>query len=589
MTPIPELLAAKLDAALRSLGRDADLPEGFAATVAPAADTRFGDYQSNTAMVLAKALKTNPRQLAADLVAALGETVADLCEPPEIAGPGFINFRIRPAYLAARLGRLLADPRLGVPETADPKRIVIDYSSPNIAKPMHIGHVRSTVIGDALARIARFLGHDLVADNHIGDWGTPIGQVLYGWKHHLDEAAFEAAPIAELLRLYQLVKAAFESDPEVKAACLEETVKLQSGDPDNRTLWDKFCAVTAADRNATYDRLGVKFDIELGESFYHDALAPLVAKLLAEGVAEESDGAVCVFSDGSAEPREDPFLVQKDGEWVPFPCMVRKSDGGFNYATTDIATIDHRAGELRADESWYVVDDRQAGHFRQVFAVAARRGTPIGLKHIAFGKILGEDRTPYKTREGTVPHLGDVLDDAVARARAVVDDKSAALPEGERTEIAERIGLGAVKYAELSQNRASDYVFDWDKMLALDGNTAPYLLNAYVRTRAIFRKLDGAAPEWDSLAISEEAERSIAMKLAQYSEIVPAVLNDHRPNLLANYLYELAKGFHSFYEQCPVLRSEGATRDTRLALCELTSRVLKHGLDLLGIQVAERM
>ena len=311
---------------------------------------------------------------------------------------------------------------------------------------------------------------------------------------------------------------------------------------------------------------------------------------MAKGIAEESDGAICVFSEGGAPPKEDPFLIQRDGEWRPQPCMVKKADGGFNYATTDLATIDHRVDVEKADQILYVVDDRQSLHFRQVFEVTRRRGIEANLKHVEFGKILGDDKKPYKTRSGEVPSLDSVLDEAVARARSVVDDKSAALPEEERAEIATRIGIGSVKYAELSQNRANDYVFDWDKMLSLDGNTAPYLLFAYVRLRAIFRKLgDEEIDLSETLEITEEAERILAIKVSQYGEVVPTLLGDHRPNLLANYLYDLAQNTHSFVAACHVLNAEGAARTTRLALCELTSRVLKHGLDLLGIRIAERM
>ncbi len=587
MSPLPELLSNRLGDALAKVCGDR-LPAGFVAPVTAAADTRFGDYQSNAAMVLAKQVGTNPRELAAAAVEGL--ELGELCEPAEIAGPGFINFRVRPGHLAGRLSEMLGDERLGVPAATSPLKLLVDFSSPNVAKPMHIGHIRSTVIGDCIARVARFLGHGVVADNHIGDWGTPIGQVLYGWKNHLDREAFEAAPTAELLRLYQKVKAEFESDPEVEKACLEETVKLQSGDTENRALWEQFIEITGRAGGETYRRLDVHFDTTLGESFYDDRLAPLVEKLLADGIAEESDGAVCVFSDGELDPKDDPLLVQRDGEWRGVPCLIRKRDGGFTYATTDIATVDYRVEEERADQVLYVVDDRQSLHFRQIFEVARQRGIAADLRHVAFGKILGDDRKPFKTRSGEVPSLDSVLDEAVERARAVVDDKSSALSEEERAEVAERIGIGAVKYAELSQNRASDYIFSWDKMLSLQGNTAPYLINAYVRTRAIFRKLDGAQPDFGGgLELAEDAERTLAIKLCQYAETVPAVLVDHRPNLLATYLYELAQTFHSFYERCPVLSSEGVTRDTRLALCELCSRVLKHGLGLLGIAPPERM
>ena len=587
MATFSEQLTQRLINALGALGDDT-LQQGSAPVVTAATDTRFGDYQTNVAMTLAKPLKKNPRELASQIIEHFD--VSGLCDPPEIAGPGFINFRICSDAITSRIYSLTGDERLGVDPAATTKRLLIDFSSPNVAKPMHIGHIRSTIIGDCLARTARFLGHDVIADNHIGDWGTPMGQVLYGWKNHLDENDFTSNPINELLRLYQLVKQQSESDPEIAGECLEETVKLQSGDPENLALWKQFIEITMSGAQEIYQRLDIHFDTTLGESFYDQYLAPLVENLLAEGIARESDGAICIFTSNELDPKEDPLLVQRDGEWLPAPCLIRKKDGGFNYATTDIATIDYRVNEQKADEVLYVVDDRQSLHFRQLFEVARRRGIPTSLKHIAFGKILGDDRKPFKTREGTVPALGDVLNEAVDRARKIVDEKNSGLPEDVMSDIAERIGVGALKYAELSQARSSDYVFSWEKMLSLQGNTAPYMINAYVRTRSIFRKLEGT-PQYpaDTLSISEEAERVIAMKLCQYGEILPQVLCDYRPNLLASYLYELAQNFHSFYEQCPVLNAKEPSRCTRIALCDTTSSVLRHGLDLLGMSPPERM
>ena len=587
MATFSEQLTQRLIAALDKLGHDT-LQEKSPPCVTAAADTRFGDYQSNAAMALAKPLRKNPRELAAQIIEHLD--ISGLCETPEIAGPGFINFRISGDVLDSRIHSLTGDERLGVNPERSTKRLLIDFSSPNVAKPMHIGHIRSTIIGDCLTRTARFLGHDVIADNHIGDWGTPMGQVLYGWKNHLNEKDFNSRPIRELLRLYQLVKGQSDSDPGIAGKCLEETVQLQSGDPENIALWKQFIEITMAGAREIYERLDIHFDTTLGESFYDPHLAPLVENLLAEGIAQESEGAICIFSNNELEPKQDPLLVQRDGEWLAAPCMIRKKDGGFNYATTDIATIDYRVNEQKADEILYVVDDRQSLHFRQLFEVARRRGISTILKHITFGKILGDDRKPFKTREGTVPALEDVLNEAVDRARRIVDEKNSELPEEEKRDIAERIGLGAVKYAELSQARSSDYVFSWEKMLSLQGNTAPYMINAYVRTRSIFRKLE-TNPKYPegTLSITDEAERTIAMKLCQYGEILPQVLCDYRPNLLASYLYELAQNFHSFYEQCPVLNAEEPARSTRIALCDTTSRILRHGLNLLGISPPERM
>ena len=587
MITITELLSERLNLALKNIEK-ADLLSNFQGSVTSAADTRFGDYQTNAAMVLAKKLGMPPRELAAEIIDQID--VDDISETPEIAGPGFINFKIQNSTILSRLDDILSSDRLGIEETTTPEKILIDFSSPNIAKPMHIGHIRSTIIGDCLRRVANFLGHDVIADNHIGDWGTPIGQVIYGWKNNLNESAFNEDPIKELLRLYQLVKEGFESDPKINAACLEETVKLQSGDDESMSLWNQFKEITLSEANKIYSRLDIEFDVTLGESFYHNQLAPLVEDLLAKEIAEISDGAVCIFSNNELEAKDDPLLVSRDGEWIPVPCMVRKKDGGFNYATTDIATIDYRVNELNSDKILYVVDDRQSLHFRQLFEVSRQREIKTQLHHVSFGKILGEDRKPFKTREGSVPDLSSVLEEAVQRAKSVVDDKSNGLSEKEKEDVAERIGIGAIKYFELSQSRVSDYIFSWDKMLALQGNTAPYMINAYVRTRSIFRKIgDNADISLHDLALSNDSERSIAIKLCQYSEVVPEVMTDYRPNLLATYLYELAQTFHSFYEQCPVLNSEEQTRNTRLALCEATSKVLKHGLELLGIYPPDKM
>lgn len=587
MITITELLSERLNLALKNIGK-ADLLSNFQGSVTSAADTRFGDYQTNAAMVLAKKLGMPPRELAAKIIDQID--VDGISETPEIAGPGFINFKIQNSTIHSRLDDILSSDRLGIDESTTPEKILIDFSSPNIAKPMHIGHIRSTIIGDCLRRVANFLGHDVIADNHIGDWGTPIGQVIYGWKNNLNESAFNEDPIKELLRLYQLVKEGFESDPKINAACLEETVKLQSGDGESISLWNQFKEITLSEANKIYSRLDIEFDVTLGESFYHNQLAPIVEDLLAKGIAEISDGAVCIFSNNELEAKDDPLLVSRDGEWIPVPCMVRKKDGGFNYATTDIATIDYRVNELNSDKILYVVDDRQSLHFRQLFEVSRQREIKTQLHHVSFGKILGEDRKPFKTREGSVPDLSSVLEEAVQRAKSVVDDKSNGLSEKEKEDVAERIGIGAIKYFELSQSRVSDYIFSWDKMLAMQGNTAPYMINAYVRTRSIFRKIgDDANISLHDLALSNESERSIAIKLCQYSEVVPEVMTDYRPNLLATYLYELAQTFHSFYEQCPVLNSKEQTRNTRLALCEATSKVLKHGLELLGIYPPDKM
>lgn len=579
------LLTSRLQAAFSAAG--ISLPKGFTPSVVIASDTRYGDYQSNAAMILGKQLKTNPRALAEQIKAAL--QVDDLCEKTTVDGPGFLNFTLSAQALTQKLSTLVKDDHVGVPQVEKAKTIVIDFSAPNIAKPMHVGHIRSTFIGDSLARVARFIGHKVITDNHVGDWGTQFGMIIHGWKTQLDHDKLKADPIHELVSVYKRVNAAAKADDAVLEVCKGELVKLQQGDAENLGIWKECVRLTLEQLEKVYSTLDIKFDHYLGESFYNDALAPLVTDMLAKGIATISDGATVIFSDGSVKPENDPFLIKEKDEWKAAPCIIRKGDGGFLYATTDLATIDHRVKEWQADEIWYVVGAPQQLHFRQVFAAAQRRGVTTKMIHIAFGSILGPDGKMFKTRSGETVGLLEVIDEAIERARAAADEKEQGLSDAEKNEIAKIIGAGAVKYAELSQNRLTDYKFSWDKMLSLQGNTAPYLLNAYVRTRSIFRKLDGAVTLTDDLTITEPAERALAMKLAQFAENAHDILDDHRPNLLANYLYELANTYHSFYEACPVLRAEGAVKNTRLTLCEATSRVLKTGLGLLGIQTTERM
>ena len=585
MSAFRPLLTARLQDAFAKAGLT--LPEGCIIEVTPASDTRFGDYQSNAAMTIAKALKTNPRQLATQLVEHFDAT--GLCDKPEIAGPGFLNFRLTSAALGSALTAQLNDPLLGVPPVAQPKRIVIDFSAPNVAKPMHVGHIRSTFIGDCLARLARFVGHTVITDNHIGDWGTQFGMILHGWKTRLKKDALERNPILELVRVYREVNAATKSDPAVLETCKNELVKLQQGDAENLALWRECVRLTLDQLDHIYDRLDIRFDHHLGESFYNDALPGVVEDMLAKQQAMVSDGAVGVFSDGSVAPEADPFLVREGDAWRAVPLLIRKADGGFLYATTDLATIDHRVKEWQADEIWYVVGAPQQLHFRQLFAAAQRRGHTVRMEHISFGSILGPDGKMFKTRSGESVGLLEVVEEVIERAAAVVAEREG-LSDAEKADIAEIIGIGAVKYAELSQHRMTDYKFSWDKTLSLHGNTAPYLLNAYVRTRAIFRRLDGGSADPAApVVLTEDTERALAVKLTRFGEAVHDVLADFRPNLLAQYLYELADTFHGFYEACPVLRAEEPARNTRLVLCEATSRVLKQGLALLGIKTTERM
>ncbi|CAN5796605.1 arginine--tRNA ligase [soil metagenome] len=569
MATVREILAERLSIALQKGGFPA-----AAAEVAPASDTRFGDYQTNAAMVLAKQRKANPRQIAGEILQHLD--VSDLSETPTIAGAGFLNFTLRPAFLAQSAHALLSDDRLGVAPAGNPRRIVIDFSAPNVAKPMHIGHIRSTMLGECLARVAKFLGHEVFTDNHIGDWGTQFGMVIHGWKNFLDPAALDQDGIAELVRLYREVNALSQTDPSIKQIARDELVKLQQGDPENLAIWQRVIEISLAEIQRLYDLLEVHFDEHLGESFYNDALAPLCEKLTASGIAEISEGALCIFF------RDIPALADK-------PAMIRKTDGGFLYATSDLATIEYRVQRWNPTDIWYVVGSPQALHFQQIFAVARRMGITANLQHIAFGSILGEDRKIMRTRSGENVSLADVLREAVERAGLIVSEKNPELPGAEKDEIARSIGLGAVKYAELSQHRLTDYIFSWDKMLSFQGNTAPYLQNAYVRVRAIFRKMEGEFNLPAELELTTAEERILALKLLQFAELVPVVLEDFRPNLLATYLFELAGSFHSFFEACPVLKSPEPTRSSRLAVCEITARVLRQGLGLLGIRCPERM
>ena len=561
--------------------------ESTAAPVTAATDLRFGDYQSNAAMVLAKQRKTNPRALAQEILDQIdlaGVATAD------IAGPGFLNFRILPEAYAAYTATLIRDEKLGVPDIGKGRTVVVDFSAPNVAKPMHVGHIRSTIIGDSLSRIARYLGFTVISDNHIGDWGTQFGMILHGWKTLLDHAALEADPIPELLRVYRDVNAATKADPAVLDLCKSELVKLQSGDADNLAIWKQCIEVSKKGLQRIYDRLDVSFDHWLGESFYNDQLAGIVEEFLTKGIARVSDGAVCIFASGEFPDEQDPFRVNKENGWTDNPAIIRKADGGFLYATTDLATLDYRVKTWHADHIWYVVGVPQSLHFRQIFDAARRWGLNADCQHVAFGSILGEDRKLMKTRSGDNVQLVDVLEEAVERAAKVIAEKNPDLPADEAAQIAEIVGIGAVKFSELSQNRLTDYVFSWDRMLALQGDTAPYLQYSNVRILSIFRKLDEPFDATSAtILLSEDAEIHLARLIARFGEVLPTVIEDYRPNLLANYLLELARGFHSFFEACPVLKSEGPVRTSRLALCELSSRVLTTGLGLLGIKVPERM
>ncbi len=565
MSTISETLQLRLSEALQKTGIWSELiPEVTATT-----DWRHGDYQTNTAILLGKRHQRNPREIAQQIVSAL--RVEDISPSPEIAGPGFINFRISPAFLNKRLLEMASDVRLGVAQVLQPKTIIIDFSSPNIAKPMHVGHIRSTFLGDTLARIARFLGHRVITDNHLGDWGTQFGKVIFGWKHHLDYKALAYDPIAELVRIYRIADSISKEDPGVLEKCREELVKLQNGDPENGEIWKKCVELSRQEFNKIYSLLGVNFDYELGESFYHRELPEIVQELETERLAERSDGAVVVWDSALSK---DPFIIQK-------------SDGGFGYAATDVATIRYRIRRWNPDAIWYVVGAPQQLHFRQLFGLARRMGYELELEHVSFGSILGEDKKLMRTRAGDSVPLRELLQESIERAGALLEGKSFEAPE--RLQISHTIGLGAVKYAELSQHRLTDYIFSWDKMLSFQGNTAPYLQNAYVRTQSIFRKLEAAFSLPDAIELIEPSELALAKRLLQFGDVVPSVLEGFKPNLLANFLYQLASEFHAFYESCPVLSADTGTRDSRLLLCQSFARVLAKGLEFLGIQVPAKM
>ena len=598
-------------------------PVAFALAVRASSEPKFGDYQANGCMALAKSLKLNPRTVAEGVSRAVN--LDPIAEPPEVAGPGFLNVRVRSDWIAAQLDLLIADSNLGLTPPSRVRTVVIDYSSPNVAKPMHVGHLRSTVIGESLARILVALGHKVIRDNHLGDWGSQFGMILWGWKNHRDDAAYAAEPVHELARLYKLAQAKIKLGDDAKArygkaialdeqgkateaqalfaklaegtddtfesmarrvaegrdvadATRAETVKLHAGDFENRVLWDQFMPHCLAAIQTIYDRLDIKHDVHLGESFYEPMLKEVVADLEAKGLAVASEGALVVYNDG-----------------FNAPLMVRKRDGAFNYGTTDMAKVKYCRDEWNADLLLYVVDHRQSDHFEQVFATSRKWGyDQIQFEHVAFGTVLGSNRRPYKTRDGDVVGLESLLDEAVATARRVVETNSSHLPEATRVEVAEIVGLGAIKYADLSQNRQSDYVFDMERMVALNGNTATYLQYAYARIQSIFRKA-GTTPEAilaarPAIALSNPAERGLGMRVLRFPEILEHAATEFKPNILTDYLFDLANAFSTFFEECPVVKAESAERrDSRLALIDLTARTLRAGLDLLGIGVVAEM
>lgn len=569
---------------------DAAFGEAVAGTdpaIAPTNNPKFGDYQCNVAMSLTKVLKNNPRAIATEILNHLD--VGDLCEPPEIAGPGFINLRLKPEYLEGQLSANLGDPRLGIPPTPDPDRAIVDFSSPNIAKEMHVGHLRSTIIGDCIARILEFEGHDVVRLNHVGDWGTQFGMLITYLREKYPAALTQAdaLDLGDLVEFYRQAKQRFDEDDEFKEESRQQVVRLQSGDEDSRRAWELLCEQSRREFQQIYDRLDIELT-ERGESFYNPMLPDVVADLERSGLLVEDQGAKCVFLEG---------FTNKEGESLPL--IVQKSNGGYNYATTDLAALRHRIEKEGANRLIYVTDAGQANHFAQVWQVARRAGwipEEIDVVHVPFGLVKGEDGKKLKTRSGETVRLRDLLEEAVKRAK---DDLETRLEEEGRSEspefvdrVASVVGIDAVKYADLSQNRTSDYIFSYDKMLSLQGNTAPYMLYAYVRIQGISRKgnidygqLGGEA----KIHLEDEAEFVLAKHLLQLNEAIDGVAEELLPNRLCQYLFELSQKFNQFYDRCPVLKAEEPDRTSRLALCHLTAETLKLGLSLLGLSVLDRM
>ncbi|MCB1622246.1 MAG: arginine--tRNA ligase [Thiothrix sp.] len=573
----------QLDQKITQALQQAGAPASSTAIVKASTRPEFGEYQANGIMAAARQLKINPHELAARVLAQLELT--DMADKVEVAGPGFLNIHLSNDWLAAQL----TPPAPTPPAPARQQTIVIDYSAPNLAKEMHVGHLRSTIIGDAMARVLEYLGQRVIRQNHVGDWGTQFGMLL-AYMADLKAQGLEVSmQLSDLESFYRQAKQHFDTDPAFADRARAQVVKLQGGDTECLQLWREFIEISLAHCQTLYDRLGVtltRTDV-MPESAYNDDLPAVVSDLQRQGLLAENQGAQCAFM--------DEFRA-KDGSITPF--IVQKSDGGYLYATTDLAAVRYRARQLAADRVLYVVDMRQSLHFRQLFTLARKAGFAderLSLEHMAFGTMLGEDGRPFKTRAGGAVKLAELLDEAEERALALVNAKSPELPASERHEIARRIGIGAVKYADLSKNRNSDYVFSWDSMLSFEGNTAPYLQYAYARIRSIFRRAqdDGGSRPAAGAAIllQEPAERTLAVKLLQFDEVIDSVAIDGLPNQLCLYLYELAGSFMRFYEACPILKAgvDSAARTSRLQLAAITADTLKTGLGLLGIEVMERM
>ena len=583
MTSILEQLKDSVSQALMSV--DPELADTDP-LIAPTNNPKFGDYQSNVALSLAKPLKQNPRAIAQTIVDNL--QIEDICEKPTIAGPGFINFMLKSDYIGQLLSKIQPDPRLGIPEVQPSSKVVVDFSSPNIAKEMHVGHLRSTIIGDAIANVLEFRGYDVLRINHVGDWGTQFGMLIAYLREAYPEAltTANALDLGDLVSLYKKAKVRFDEDEQFKQTARQEVVKLQAGAKDSRRAWKLLCDQSRREFQVIYDLLGIEIE-ERGESFYNPFLEDIVEELEQKSLLEESEGAKCVFLDG---------FTNKEGD--PLPLIVQKTDGGFNYATTDLAALKYRVKEDEADRIIYVTDSGQANHFAGVFQVAKKAGIlpeDVEVVHVPFGLVLGQDGKRFKTRSSETVKLKDLLDEAVERAK---NDLETRLQEEQRSEtpefidrVSQVVGLSAVKYADLSQNRTSDYKFDYDKMLDLKGNTAPYLLYAYVRPQGISRKgnIDFSQLSDANIVLEQATELALAKHILQLEEVIKEVESSLLPNRICLYLFELSQKFNQFYEQCDILNAEEPQRTSRLILADLTARTIKLGLSLLGIEVLERM
>jgi arginyl-tRNA synthetase len=554
----------------------------------------FADFQANVALPLGKRLGRPPREVAAELAARLD--VADMCAEPEVSGPGFINFSLRDDWIAAQATQMLGDPRLGLAPTATPQTVVVEYSSPNVAKEMHVGHLRTTIVGDAIARVLEFAGHRVIRDNHVGDWGTPFGMLI----EHLLDVGVDSAEAGLLTTdpnaFYQAARRKFDSDPAFTERARSRLVRLQAGDPDTMAIWQRLVDISRGYLHQVYTRLRVSLTDEdiRGESFYNDMLADTVGELEERGIAVVSEGALCAFPAG---------FTGREGR--PLPLIIRKSDGGYNYASTDLAAVRYRVDKLSADRAIYVVGSEQALHFQMVFAVAIQAGwipAEARFEHAQIGMVLGQDGNRLRTREGETPKLSGLLQEGVDRARGILDevDASSRFDAAELDAVAEAVGIGAVKYADLSTARESAYLFDWDRMISFRGNTGPYLQYATARIKSIFRRAGEAGQaetgqaeagaRRSGVAITAGPERALALRLLDFGAMVTQLGETAEPHRLCAYLFDVASLFTTFYEECPVLKAEPASlRASRLALCALTLDTLTLGLTLLGVPIPDRM